>query len=90
MSTCSGNAHSNLTLKRSNAKDIKCSSARTQAHFSSQSHAQASVRSNVLLETPAFSKAAAVGAFRESSDATESAMFRLLSTILLAIKSPQA
>jgi len=87
MSTCSGNANSNLTLKRSNAKDIKCSPSRTRAHLSRVSHAQATVRSNVLLDTPACSKA---GASRVSSDATESAMFRLLATILLSMKSQLA
>ena len=84
-------------LKRTNAKDIKCSSrqrgqpdAQSNGTFSSQSHAQPSARSRALPATPVCCKAIAAGAWRESQDATESATFRFMTTSRVAIKSPPA
>ena len=78
---------SNLMPKRSNARGNKLSSRKTGGHFSSQSHAQATVRSNVLLETPAFSRATQCSGWNNMS-ATESATRRLPSATRPAMQSP--
>ena len=49
---------SNLMPKRSNARGNNLSSTKTGGHFSSQPLAQATVRSIVLIETPAPTRAA--------------------------------